>query len=100
MTKEIATTIGNIVIGILICASLTMALAYSETHYTKIGTVEKQSENNYYFYDLVGNVWEFTSDEELTSDMYIEVFMFDNCTEEYIDDDMIIDYKVLSGNET
>ena len=48
MTKEIATTIGNIVLGILICASLAMALAYSETHYTRIGTVEKQSENNYY----------------------------------------------------
>lgn len=99
MTKEIAIKIGNVVMGILICVSLAMALAYSETHYTRIGTVEKQSENNYRFYDLVGNVWEFTADEELTSDMDIEVLMFDNCTEEYIKDDMIIDYKVLSENK-
>lgn len=92
---EISKTVASVVIFM----SVLLILGYLETHYTRLGTVEKKTGNNYYFYDSVGHVWEFTSDEKLTSGMDVEVFMFNNCTEEYIYDDMIIDYKVLSKNK-
>ena len=89
---------GKMILGVIAFICSLFILAYSDTHYTRIGTVEKQAENNYYFYDSVGNVWEFSADEEIDSDMNVEVLMFDNCTKpDY--DDMIINYKVLPKNK-
>lgn len=98
MAKRFIIKTIKVVLGIIIFIIILLMLGYSETHYTRTGTVEKKSENNYYFYDSVGNVWEFSTDEEIDSDMSVEVLMFDNCTKtDY--DDVIINYKVLPKNK-
>lgn len=98
MARKLLIKISKAVASVVIFMSALLILGYSETHYTRIGTVEKQAENNYYFYDSVGNVWEFSADEEIGSDVDVEVLMFDNCTKtDY--DDMIINYKVLPKNK-
>ena len=98
MARKLLIKTSKVVASVVIFMSVLLILGYSETHYTRIGTVEKQAENNYYFYDSVGNVWEFSADEEIDSGVDVEVLMFDNCTKtDY--DDMIINYKVLPKNK-
>ena len=89
------TLITIIVVGIL------YFLAYSETHYVRTGFVKKKvvTVNEYYFYDSRGNIWLFETDENLNSDMTIEVKMFNNNTMDYIQDDIIVDYKIISRPE-
>ena len=89
------------VIGFIIFIGLMLILAYSETHYTRTGFVKRKAVtlNTYYFYDSIGNVWEFETDEKLNSNMTVEVKMYNNCTIDNIKDDMIIDYQVLPENE-
>lgn len=88
-----------VLLNIIIFMTLLMIFNFTRTHYTRIGTVEKQFDNDYYFYDSDGNVWEFQTDEELTPDMIIEVIMYDNHTRKDIYDDMIFDYKVVCKNK-
>ena len=99
--KEIIIRLIRICVGIGFAFAILFVLAYSETHYTRTGFVKKKAVtlNDYYFYDSTGNVWEFTTDENLNSDMFIEVKMFNNCTIDNITDDMIIDYQILSEPE-
>lgn len=84
-------------IGITVIISILLLLAYSETHYTRTGFVKKKAVtlDEYYFYDSKGNVWLFSTDEELNSDMVVEVKMYNNCTTDNIKDDMIVDYQVI-----
>lgn len=80
--------------------SIMLLLAYSETHYTRTGFVKKKcmTTDEYYFYDSTGNVWLFETEEELDSDMKVEVKMFNNNTMDNIKDDMIIEYQVIGQN--
>ena len=99
--KRLITKTVKVVLGIVIFISILLILAYSETHYTRTGFVKRKAVtlNDYYFYDSTGNVWVFSTDEKLNSDMTVEVKMFDNCTTDDITDDMIIDYEILSEPE-
>lgn len=92
----------RIVFALVVILSVMLLLAYSETHYTRTGFVKKKSftTNDYYFYDNKGNIWEFQTDEELNSDMMIDVKMFNNNTMDDITDDIIINYQVLSENNS
>ena len=101
MKRNILSTIIRTIIGVVIVLAIVLLLAYSETHYTRTGFVKKKAvtTDEYYFYDSKGNIWEFTTDENLNSDMIIEVKMFNNCTMDKIEDDMIIDYQILSEPE-
>lgn len=85
------------VFGSCLVLSILFLLAYSETHYTRTGFVKKKAftTDDYYFYDSQDNVWEFATEEELNSNMIIEVKMFNNNTMDNIKDDIIIDYEVL-----
>lgn len=91
----------KIILGIAVAIGVLLILAYSETHYTRTGFVKRKAVtlNDYYFYDSTGDVWVFSTDEKLNSDMSIEVKMFNNCTIDNITDDMIIDYQILSEPE-
>ena len=99
--KRLITKTVKVVLGIVIFIGILLILAYSETHYTRTGFVKRKAVtlNDYYFYDSTGNVWVFSTDEKLNSDMTVEVKMFDNCTTDDITDDMIIDYEILSEPE-
>lgn len=90
----------RIILAIVVIFSVLFFLAYSETHYTRTGFVKKKSftTDEYYFYDSTGNVWIFETEEELNSDMNIEVKMFNNNTMENITDDIIVDYQVMNEN--
>lgn len=81
--------------------SIMLLLAYSETHYTRTGFVKKKcmTTDEYYFYDSKGDVWLFETEEELNSDMKVEVKMFNNNTMDNIKDDMIIEYQVIGQND-
>lgn len=87
----------KIILGLFVILSILLLLAYSETHYTRTGFVKKKAItlNEYYFYDSKGNIWIFKTDEELTSDMIVEVKMFNNNTMDNIKDDIIIDYQII-----
>ena len=99
--KRLITKTVKVVLGVVIFISILLILAYSETHYTRTGFVKRKAVtlNDYYFYDSTGNVWVFSTDEKLNSDMTVEVKMFNNCTTDDITDDMIIDYEILSEPE-
>ena len=99
--KEIIIEAFRVILGIGIILSVLTVVAYSSTHYTRTGFVKRKAVtlNHYYFYDSTGNVWVFSTDEKLNSDMTVEVKMFDNCTTDDITDDMIIDYEILSEPE-
>ena len=97
--KRLITKTVKVVLGVVICISILLILVYSETHYTRTGFVKRKAltPNDYYFYDSTGNVWVFSTDEKLNSDMNIEVKMYNNCTINNIKYDMIIDYQILSS---
>ena len=86
---------------IIMMLSIMLLIAYSETHYTRTGFVKKKcmTTDEYYFYDSKGNVWLFETNEELNSDMKIEVKMFNNNTMDNIKDDIIIEYQVIGQND-
>ena len=86
---------------IIMMLSIMLLIAYSETHYTRTGFVKKKcmTTDEYYFYDSKGNVWLFETDEELNSDMKVEVKMFNNNTMDNIKDDIIIEYQVIGQND-
>ena len=77
--------------------------AYQQTHYVRVGHVVKTKSfcvDNYYdFVDSTGHVYEFISTDLIDTDQVIKVKMFNNCTEEDVTDDMIINYKIISENE-
>ncbi len=88
----------------LVCVmmlSIMLLLAYSETHYTRTGFIKKKcmTTNEYYFYDSKGNIWLFETEEELNSDMMVEVKMFNNNTMDNIKDDIIVDYQIIKEND-
>ena len=82
---------------------LYVLFAYQQTHYVRVGHVvcTKQFAVDYYydFTDSTGNIYEFVSTEQIDTEAVVKVNMFNNCTEENIKDDMIIDYKIISENE-
>lgn len=96
-----AVKIFRFVLGLTVIISVLWLLAYTETHYTRTGFVKKKAItlNDYYFYDSKGNVWMFETDEELNSEMIIEVKMFNNNTMDNIKDDIIVDYQIIDRNE-
>ena len=102
MTKQklydLTTKVFKVLLGITVIVGIMFFLAYSETHYTRTGFVKKKAVtlDEYYFYDSKGNIWLFSTDEELNSDMMVEVKMYNNCTTDNIKDDMIVDYQVIS----
>lgn len=85
----------------VVMLSILLLLAYSETHYVRTGFVKKKcmTTNEYSFYDSTGNVWLFETEEELNSNMIVEVKMFNNNTMDNIKDDIIIDYQVIDRND-
>ena len=97
--KELAEIITKALLVIIVIIGLLYFVGYSQTHYTRTGFVKKKAVtvDEYYFYDSRGNVWLFETDENLNSDMTIEVKMFNNNTMDYIEDDIIIDYEVISN---
>ena len=96
----------NIIKTIIITAimvGLFFLFAYQQTHYVRVGHVvcTKQFAIDYYydFTDSTGNIYEFISIEQIDPNAVVKVIMFNNCTEEDVKDDMIIDYKIISKNE-
>ena len=91
----------KVVLILAIALCMLLLLAYSETHYTRTGFVKKKcmTTDEYYFYDSKGNIWLFETEEELDSDMMVEVKMFNNNTMDNIKDDVIVDYQVIKEND-
>lgn len=99
--KRMINQIVKVVLGVVAFIGILLILAYSETHYVRTGFVKRKAVtlNDYYFYDSTGNIWIFSTDEKLDSEMTIEVKMFNNCTVDNITDDMVVDYKIISKPE-
>ncbi|MBO7714529.1 MAG: hypothetical protein J6S85_13215 [Methanobrevibacter sp.] len=95
MIKSIMKTV--LVLGIVL--GLLFFLSYNEHHYTRTGHCKEVKANDYYFYDINGNIWEFYSDEVINPEDTVEVKMFSNCTLDNIKDDIIIDYQIIKENE-
>lgn len=79
-------------IGLII--GLLYFLAYSDTHYTRIGMV-KQIGSMYSFKDGTGNNWEFYADSIIPANANVKAKFFNNNTTDNIKDDMLIDYEIV-----
>ena len=85
-----------------LCFGVVLFCAYSDTHYVRTGYIKHKYKNLYTFTDSKGHIWEFIDDSLLIpTDRPIEaeVKMFTNNTTDYIKDDIILDYKILSISE-
>ena len=86
--------ISCIVLGMLVI------FAYQQTHYVRIGHVvlEKMHgvENKYIFSDSTGQEFSFITTDIINPYDTVKVTIFNNCTEENIYDDMVVDYKIVS----
>ena len=69
--------------------------AYNETHYTRQGYVERESNYVYRFYDNnTDNVFSFVSNDIIKNGTQIKAYMDTNTTTS-IYDDIIYDYKII-----
>lgn len=69
--------------------------AYNETHYTRQGYVERESNYVYRFYDnATDNVFSFVSNDIIKDGTQIKAYMDTNTTTS-IYDDIIYDYKII-----
>jgi hypothetical protein len=69
--------------------------AYNETHYTRQGYVEKESNHVFLFYDnATDNVFSFESNDLIKDGTQVKVYMDTNNTDS-IYDDIIYDYKII-----
>jgi len=98
--------IAKIVKGIIITAlviGFILVFAYQQTHYKRIGhvvLVRQYSVNNKYaFTDSTGNEYDFWTTDAISPYDTVVVTMFNNCTEEDVEDDMLIDYEVIPVSE-
>lgn len=91
MIKGVLKTIFAIglVVGIM------FLLAYSETHYNRIGLVKYKGGGLYTFKDETGSVWEFYANEIIPVNAHIQADFFTNNTLDNIHDDIIVDYKII-----
>ena len=84
----------------IIMSGLFLVFAYQQTHYIRVGHVvlykTRSIENEYTFSDSTGQEYNFITTERITPYDTVKVTMFNNCTEENIYDDMIINYKIVS----
>lgn len=89
--------------AIILVLGMFLLFCYQQTHYVRVGHVIKTKSfcvDNYYdFVDSTGYVYEFVSTDLIDTEQVVKVKMFNNCTEEDVTDDIIIDYKIISKNE-
>lgn len=91
-----AIEIAKLIMVLGIISVFLFALAYINTHYSREGFVTPtEIKNEYSFKDITGEEWLFYTDEDIKPHTRIHAKMFNNCTEHYIKDDMIIDYVKL-----
>ena len=101
--KILVKTLKFISIG---CIALVMLLvfAYQQTHYVRIGHVVLNKSfsvnNEYVFSDSTGQEYAFVTTDIISPYDTVKVVMFDNCTEENIYDDMVINYKIVSSSDS
>ena len=96
------------IIKIILITSLVvimiMIFAYQQTHYVRVGHVTLGKvhgvENEYIFSDSTGQEFAFITTDIISPYDTIKVTMFDNCTEENIYDDMVVNYKVVSNSDS
>lgn len=97
--KEIIKTI----LITIIMVALFFVFAYQQTHYIRVGHVVKSRsfgvENYYLFTDNTGHSFEFITTDSIDTDAIVKATMFDNCTEEYVEDDMVVNYKIISDSK-
>lgn len=73
-----------------------LMLGYFDTHYSREGFITPTKyKNEYLFKDTTDNEWIFFSDEYIEPHTKAQVKMFNNCTTDYIKDDMIVNYTIL-----
>ena len=81
-----------------------MVFAYQQTHYVRVGHVTLGKvhgvENEYIFSDSTGQEFVFITTDIISPYDTIKVTMFDNCTEENIYDDMVVNYKIVSSSDS
>lgn len=86
-----------------IVVGMFLILAYEQTHYVRTGHAvfdRSFSVDNYYvFFDATGYEYEFVTTDYISADDVVMVKMFNNCTEEDVTDDMVIDYKIITVSE-
>ena len=102
MKKMVLKISKGVLIGLTLFGLL-LLLAYQQTHYVRIGHVVLDRvygiNNEYVFADSTGQKYSFITTEQISPYDTVKVKMFNNCTEEYIYDDMIIDYKIVFDSE-
>lgn len=91
MIKTILKTIFavGLVLGIM------FLLAYSETHYNRIGFVKHNENNVYTFKDETGHMWDFYADEIIPENAKLKADFFTNNTLDNIYDDILVDYQII-----
>lgn len=89
--KSILKTIAVVVFFL----ALTFIMVYSETHYKRVGNVHMINQNEYVFTDATGNEWGFYDDALIPCNAIVQANFFDNNTIDYINDDMLIGYKII-----
>lgn len=96
-TKKVFTIFKSIVIVSLILFTILFCV-YSDTHYSRTGWIQTtETDNLFEFVDTKGHIWEFTDEELLIPNgtpIETTVKMFTNNTTDYIEDDIIIGYKI------
>ena len=75
--------------------SIMVFLAYSETHYSRVGVVKHNNGSIYTFKDNKGNNWAFNTNEIIPANAKVKLKFFTNNTMDNIYDDMIVDYKII-----
>lgn len=102
MSKKVVDIVKTVVIVAMI-VGMFLLLAYEQTHYVRVGHVTLDHsfaiDNYYNFTDSTGQIYSFVSTDAIGTDDVVRVKMFNNCTEENIYDDMIIDYEIISDTE-
>lgn len=93
-TKKITNTIIIIMITIAMIGLVYIA-SYYDTHYNRQATVTKIEGYEITVIDDCGFVWKFEGND-FTIDERVTLKMFNNCTDNIIKDDEIIDVKVLT----
>ena len=97
---QTASKIAKIIFFTMIFMAVIFICAYSDTHYTRTGWIKHTKINNEFeFTDSTGNVWIFINEDLLipyNTAIEAEVKMYTNGTTDYIKDDEIISYEIVS----
>lgn len=87
-------TIIKTTFAIALVTGLMFLLAYSETHYSKTGTVIQRNGIST-FSDHYGNMYDFYTDEIIPINANVQVKFYTNNTLDNIKDDELIGYEII-----